>query len=211
MRAWIYDRLFHSLSKDWYSAILSALPNGARMLDVGVGTGSSLLSNASLVQDKNMRVEGIDINASYLKACQAKIDALGVGEHISVREWSVYDLDEGDQYDAVYFSASFMLLPDQGAALEVVKRCLKAGGHVCFTQTFETKRTRFWEVVKPLLYMFTSVHFGVVTYEQPFLELLASHGFEVTRNELLRTQGPREMRAIMATPKAVAVSEPTAG
>jgi len=204
MRAWIYDRLFYSLSKHWYRSVLNALPEGARLLDVGVGTGTSLLANADLVRQRGARVEGIDINMSYLKACQAGIDALGVGDCIRVRERSVYDLTPallgGELYDAVYFSASFMLLPDQRAALRVVRACLKPGGQVCFTQTFETQRTRFWEVVKPLLYLFTTVHFGVVTYEGPFLEMLREEGFEVTRNEVLRLQGSREMRVVMAKP-----------
>ena len=204
MRAWIYDKLFYSLSKHWYRAVLNALPERARLLDVGVGTGTSLLANADLVRERAVRVEGIDINTSYLRACQEKIDALGVGDLISVRERSVYDLTPellgGELYDAVYFSASFMLLPNQRDALRVIKGCLKLGGQVCFTQTFETKRTRFWEIVKPLLYLFTTVHFGVVTYEAPFLEMLREEGFEVTRNEVLRLQGPREMRVVMAKP-----------
>ena len=201
MRAWIYDRLFYSLSRDWYRAILSGLPEGSRVLDVGVGTGSSLISNADLVREREMKVEGIDINESYLKACQEKLEEGALTDVISVRAQSVYDLDPDDKYDAVYFSASFMLLPDQREALKVVRRCLKPGGHVCFTQTFETKRARLMEVIKPLLYLFTSVHFGVVTYEEPFIEQLEGEGFKLVRNEVLRIQGPREMRAVMATPE----------
>lgn len=198
MRSWIYDRLFHSLSTDWYRFILNSLPDQCRLLDVGVGTGSSLLSNLDLVRSKQLQVEGIDINTSYLKACQDKIDHLEANEQIQVRYHSVYDLESQPAYDAIYFSASFMLLPDQKHALETIKSCLKPNGYVCFTQTFETKRTRFWEVVKPLLYLFTTVHFGVVTYQPPFLKMLEEAGFEVEVNQVLRNQGSREMRAIMA-------------
>ena len=114
MCAWIYDRLFYNISKEWYRKIL----------------------------------KGIDINTSYLKSCQEEI---GVSDHIKVRQQSLYDLDPEDRYDAIYFSASFMLLPNQEEALKVAQQSLTESGQVCFTQTFETKRTRFWEIVKPLL------------------------------------------------------------
>ena len=199
MRAWIYDKIFHPLSKRWYRTVLASLPEGSHVLDVGVGTGSSLISNADLLIERNMNVTGIDIDAQYLKACRKRIDEENLSEYIDVREQSVYTLDESEQYDAVYFSASFMLLPNQKEALEVIKRCLSAGGLVCFTQTFEAKKTRFWEVIKPLLVRFTTIHFGAVTYEKPFLALLEDSGFEVVKNDLIMKRGAnRHMKAIMA-------------
>ena len=202
MRAWIYDLMFHSLSKDWYRFIVDSMPHNIRLLDVGVGTGSSLLSQISLIRNKSIQVQGIDINTKYLQACQTKIQKLQATDCINVREQSVYDLSSDDLFDAVYFSASFMLLPSQREALQVVKGSLRDNGCVCFTQTFEKKRARFMEVIKPLLYMVTTVHFGVVTYEEPFLEMLAEEGFEVIQNEILQDQGTREMRAIIARVKS---------
>ena len=202
MRAWIYDRMFHHLSRDWYRFIVNALPEGTRLLDVGVGTGTSLLSQVSLLRSRSIQVQGIDINAQYLKACQAKIDQLNAHDLIQVREESIYNLDAPNQFDAVYFSASFMLLPDQREALRVVKQNLGEGGLICFTQTFEKKRARLMELIKPLLYMVTTVHFGVVTYEEPFLKMLEEEGLEVVTNELLHDQGSREMRAVIASVKA---------
>ncbi|MEC7984317.1 MAG: class I SAM-dependent methyltransferase [Myxococcota bacterium] len=199
MRAWIYDTIFHPLSKKWYRNILSSLPEGSRVLDVGVGTGSSLISNSDLIIKRKMNVMGIDIDPQYLKACRKRIEEENLSQYINVREQSVYTLDQNEKYDAVYFSASFMLLPDQKKALEVIKSCLDAGGLVCFTQTFEAKKTRFWEFVKPLLVRFTTIHFGEVTYEKPFLSLLEDSGFEIVKNDLLMKKGSnRHMKAIMA-------------
>ena len=202
MRAWIYDFMFHNLSKDWYRFIVNALPQNTRLLDVGVGTGSSLLSQVDLLKARSIHVQGIDINTQYLEACQAKIESLKVNDLIQVREQSVYDLNAPNTFDAVYFSASFMLLPQQREALRVVKQSLSDHGLICFTQTFEKKRARLMEVIKPLLYMFTTVHFGVVTYEAPFVQMLEQEGLEVITNELLQDQGSREMRAIIARVKS---------
>ena len=186
MRAWIYDLMFHGLSKNWYRFIVNALPQNTRLLDVGVGTGSSLLSQVDLLKARSIQVQGIDINTQYLEACQAKIESLKVNDLIQVREQSVYDLNAPDTFDAVYFSASFMLLPQQREALRVVKQSLSDHGLICFTQTFEKKRARLMEVIKPLLYMVTTVHFGVVTYKEPFVQMLEEEGLEIITNELLQ-------------------------
>lgn len=198
MRAWIYDRLFHNLSSGWYRSVIEQLPNQAKVLDVGVGTGTSLLDQLDLIRQKEISWCGIDINCSYLEACQQKIDQLEAGDCISVREQSIYDLKEINLLDAVYFSASFMLLPDQKSALETTLGSLKEAGVICFTQTFETKRAPVMEVIKPLLRKMTTVDFGVVTYLEPFIELLSSVGLEVIHNEVMSTQGPREMRIVIA-------------
>jgi ubiquinone/menaquinone biosynthesis C-methylase UbiE len=201
MRAWIYDLLFYRLSSHWYSAVLNQLSSGAKLLDVGVGTGTSLIANAKLLKEKDIHVHGIDINASYLKACQQKIDKNQLNNHIQIQEISFYDLPEAHACDAVYFSASFMLLPDQDAALEVAKKVLSQNGVICFTQTFATKKSLFWEVIKPILWMFTTVHFGKVTYEKDFIELMKKHDLEIIKNELLSTQGSsREMKLMVAKP-----------
>lgn len=198
MRAWIYDRLFHNLSSSWYKYVIEHLPRGAKVLDVGVGTGSSLLSQFDLVKDRGLTWTGIDINSAYLRACQESIDRIGAGDHIKVREQSIYDLEESELLDAVYFSASFMLLPDQAQALVTSLGSLKPEGVICFTQTFETKPAPLMEIIKPLLRKVTTVDFGVVTYQAAFLELLSSCGLTPVHNEVMSTQGPREMRIIIA-------------
>jgi ubiquinone/menaquinone biosynthesis C-methylase UbiE len=205
--AWIYDLLFYRLSSHWYIAVLNRLSNGAKLLDVGVGTGSSLIANAGLLKEKDIHVHGVDINQAYLKFCQKKIDRNQLNDYISIQEISFYDVPVTTKYDAVYFSASFMLLPDQNAALEVAKKILNENGMICFTQTFSKEKSIFWEIIKPILWVFTSVHFGKVTYEKDFIELMTQHDLEIVHNELLSTQGlrkQREMKLMIAKPKASA-------
>lgn len=198
MKAWIYDLFFKNLSSYWYRQVIEYLPKQAKVLDVGIGTGASFFSQLSLVKEKELQWLGIDINGPYLKACQERIDEENAGSHIQVREQSIYDLKESELLDAVYFSASFMLLPDQGQALDVALDSLKPEGMICFTQTFETKKAPLMEIIKPLISKFTTVDFGVVTYQEPFLQLLAKHGLEAVHNKVMSTQGPREMRIIVA-------------
>ncbi|MFT4624923.1 MAG: ubiquinone/menaquinone biosynthesis C-methylase UbiE, partial [Myxococcota bacterium] len=124
VRALIYDTAILPLTSKWYRRVLDFVPPGASMLDVGIGTGSALMRNARVVKAKRLDVVGVDIDADYVKRCQKHIWKEGLGRHVRVFLQSVYDHD-GGPYDAVYFSASFMLLPDPAAALHHVSTLLR--------------------------------------------------------------------------------------
>lgn len=189
MRARIYDAAIVHLTAGWYRAVLARLPRGCRLLDVGIGTGSALLANAALLTERQVRVVGVDIDAAYVERCRRAIGAAGLAERIAVQRESV-TAHRGGPYDAVYFSASFMLLPDPAAALRHVGTLLAPGGRVYFTQTMEHHRSRLLEVVKPLLRRLTTIDFGRVTYEPEFRQAIAAGGMRVEELTMIEP-GPR--------------------
>ena len=50
LRGWLYDRLVAGMTTDWYREVLARLPDGARLLDVGIGTGAALAGCADVVK-----------------------------------------------------------------------------------------------------------------------------------------------------------------
>ena len=64
VRAWIYDRAILSLTAGWYAEVLGRVPERARLLDVGIGTGGALVANADLVRSRRLRIHGIDVDAA---------------------------------------------------------------------------------------------------------------------------------------------------
>lgn len=177
-RALIYDAAIVRLTAGWYRAVLEMLDPGCRLLDIGIGTGSALLANAALLQEKRIRVTGLDIDRDYVERCRRAVAARGLAGVVEPRLESVYDHRDGP-YDAAYFSASFMLLPDPPAALRHVRSLLRPGGRIYFTQTFEHAPSRAVETLKPLLRLITTIDFGRVTYESDFRRALADGGEEV--------------------------------
>ncbi len=199
MRAWIYDKAIVSLTSSWYASVLARLPDGARLLDVGIGTGSALARNADQVHRKDIRVIGVDIDADYVKSAKKAVVDSGLSDRVEVRLESIYD-HSGGPYDAIYFSASFMLMPDPPAVLRHVTTLLADGGELYFTQTFQDKPSKFLEKAKPLLKKVTTIEFGKVTYEEDFLQTIASGGVEIIALEKLGSHGARSYRMAVGRP-----------
>ncbi|HEB77516.1 MAG TPA: class I SAM-dependent methyltransferase [Methylothermaceae bacterium] len=199
LRGLIYDHTFAKLTINWYRAVLERLPEGAEILDVGIGTGGAAVANASLIQQKRLKILGLDIDADYLDRCRRALARAGLSDHVEVRLESVYD-HQGGPYDAVYFSGSFMLLPDPVAALRHVLIQLKPEGKVFFTQTFHDRRSPLAEKIKPMLHKVTTIHFGQVTYWEDFQRVLEQAGARVKDMVILKQLRNASFRLIEAAP-----------
>ena len=189
-RAAIYDAaIVQRMTASWYRVVLDRLSPGSHLLDVGIGTGGALLANADLVAAKRLHVTGVDIDGAYVERCNRAVAKARLRDRITARLESIYD-HGGGPYEAAYFSASFMLLPDPPAALRHVRTLLTPDAVVYFTQTFEHERSRAMELLKPLLRLVTTIDFGRVTYEDEFRRALADGGLEIAEIETLDA-GPR--------------------
>ena len=190
MRGWIYDRLVAGMTSDWYRG-------GAR---IGCRRGRGCSTSASAPEPRwsaapiwcgtsELQVVGLDIDPDYLRRCRDRA-VLRAGLPAQVRPVlsSVYD-HRGGPYDAVYFSASLMLLPDPAAAIAHVAGLLAPDGRLFATQTFQHRRSPLLERVKPMVRHVTTIHFGRVTYEEDFRRAFADAGVDLV--ELVTMRGTR--------------------
>lgn len=203
MRARIYDAAILPLTTRWYRAVLERIPADARLLDIGVGTAGALCKNATLVRERNLSVLGVDIDAHYIERANERIEASGLRDQVKVRLQSIYDCDDAP-FEAAYFSASFMLLPDPAAALKQVMGQLTPDGQIFFTQTFQDRRSPLMEKAKPLLKKITTIDFGTVTYEEDFTRTVTGAGLEIVDSVVLGKSGSRSYRMIVGRPADVA-------
>lgn len=89
------------------------------MLDIGTATGQPLKS--IIDSFKNAEVVGIDIDKSYVPACQKLFKD---HPNVTIKLMNFYDLDlefPNTMFDTIIFGSSFMLMPDQSKALELAK------------------------------------------------------------------------------------------
>lgn len=195
MRGLIYDLTFRKLTIGWYAQVLRRLPDGARLLDIGIGTAGALSENAPLVQDKGLKITGVDIDPDYVRRARRNIAKAGLSDRVDVLLESIYD-HKGGPYDAAYFSASFMLLPDPVGALHHISELLSDDGRLFFTQTFENKRSVVVEKAKPLLKKVTTIDFGAVTYREDFERTLDEGGVGIVHAEDLKVGRSRTYRLV---------------
>ena len=73
IRSFIYDTLILRLTSRWYAEVLRRVPEGATVLDVGIGTAGALLANDEGGERKRLRVVGIDIDADYIARARQRL------------------------------------------------------------------------------------------------------------------------------------------
>lgn len=100
-RAALYTAALTSTTTPWYASVLSRLPRGSTLLDVGIGTASALLAHAHLLRERQLRVVGVDYDGAYVAAAAAAIAQAGMTDVIAVVHASIYDYDPSTAVVAV--------------------------------------------------------------------------------------------------------------
>jgi SAM-dependent methyltransferase len=204
-KSYIYDIIILRMTEVWYRTVLQKLDDESILLDVGIGTAGALLRCVDLIQEKNLKVIGIDIDASYVQAGILTVEEMGLDDRISIDVVDVYagkeavlqlakklgarENERGQFVDAVYFSGSFSLLPDPVKALQLVSQYVKDGdenkGHVYITQTYQRKTPFFLPYIKPLMKYATTIDFGNLVREEEVLQTFKESGLTVLEHEVI--------------------------
>lgn len=115
------------LSDDWWregtDAFIETLQPGARVLDVGCGSGVK----SKYLVDHGLRVTGIDISEKLLDIARREVPK---GEF---KVFSMTDLDSMSEiFDGVFAQASLLHIPrkDAGGIVEKMVKRLVQGGHL---------------------------------------------------------------------------------
>ena len=132
----LYDRLFTRVFYPRIERVIQSLkiPPGARVLEVGVGTGLSFTAYPTHCQ-----VTGIDLAPEMLEQAQEKIDQNG-WRHLQVMEIDALNLKFGDNsFDYVMAFHVVSVVPDATRLMHEVLRVSKPGATVVIINHFRSR------------------------------------------------------------------------
>jgi methylase of polypeptide subunit release factors len=101
---------------------------GARLLDVGTGTGALAVAFAQVFPQVQVQVLGIDIFDRALGLARQAIAASDVGARVTVRKQDVADFADDAGFDLAWLPAPFLAGPALQAGLQRVVAALRPGG-----------------------------------------------------------------------------------
>ena len=123
----VYDLVFGKVfDHGRQSTIAEADKIGGRILDVGVGTGLSLIDYA-----RTTHICGVDISEPMLRKAQSRVRALGLTNVETLAVMDAKNLAFADSsFDAVVAQYVITAVPDPEATLDDFVRVLKRGGEL---------------------------------------------------------------------------------
>jgi phosphatidylethanolamine/phosphatidyl-N-methylethanolamine N-methyltransferase len=133
----LYDRLFTRVFYPRIERVIGslAISQGARVLEVGVGTGLSLSAYPA-----NCQVVGIDLAPEMLEQAQEKINKNG-WRHLQVMEMDALNLKFSDNtFDYVMAFHVVSVVPDASRLMREVLRVSKPGATVVIINHFRSRK-----------------------------------------------------------------------
>ncbi|KEG13073.1 type 11 methyltransferase [Trypanosoma grayi] len=217
LRSSVCDWITTSMTIVWYREALLQCPMNATVLDVGIGTATGLLANRDIIRSKKLMLTGVEHDEDYVQAAQNNINWYELNDQVNVVHSSILDY-MGSQFDVIFFSGSFMIMPNKVKVLKYCCRMLrgfgtngslaveneKKNGVILFTQTFE-QPTLLGLYVSPLVKCFlkllTTIDFGQVTYEHAFASVLKEAGMRVVSMWAIKESYFRKQVVVIAKPE----------
>ena len=175
-----------------------ALRSGARVLDVGCGTGASALPAADRVGPTG-RVIGVDLADRLLEIARQKAASRNLGN----AEFHFGDMDRlaypGRHFDAVICVFAIFFVPDMAKQLRELWRMVGPDGQLAITtwgpRVMEPAASVFWSAVKELrpdLYLGFNP-WDRITEPAPLRALFAEAG--IANPEIAAEDGRQELRS----------------
>jgi phosphatidylethanolamine/phosphatidyl-N-methylethanolamine N-methyltransferase len=150
--AGVYDLVFGKVfqsGREMAPALLNVFP-GAKLLEVGIGTGLSLP-----LLSKNIDITGIDLSQKMLDYAEKRVKNLNL-KNVRLVKMDATKLEFPDNsFDRVLAAYFISTVPDPVAVVEEMKRVCRPGGYLVFLNHFQSDNGFVGvceKIISPLFY-----------------------------------------------------------
>jgi len=206
-----YSRVsrFYGLLEEWFESgvrrrglELLDIREGEAVLEVGFGTGCSLVQSAASVGNKG-KVYGIDLTPEMIDRAQRRLEKKGLSGRVELREGDARQMPcENGQFDAVYMSAVLELFdtPDIPVVLKEIRRVLKVEGRLgVVSMPMEGhEKSLVWRVYQWFHRMFPRHASCRPIYVE---DSVKEAGFNILKTEETAVAGLFPMKIVLARPE----------
>jgi len=165
-----------------FHKILQRVPQGGRVLDLGVGSGVYLEHSLvrSLIRERKLIVDGVDISEPNVDICRERIKKHGLEENFTVVCQDARTLGATGKYDAILFMESFPCMSKE-LFLDIftnVQSFIKPGGvnylyhNLSDPKKLGTLGVAIGKLCKPAVKLFIGIDFGRLTTTDEMDELV---------------------------------------
>jgi SAM-dependent methyltransferase len=125
------NELIQRMRLTLWDTVHSQLPGGARLLDLGCGTGIDALEFAK----RGFHVVATDWSPQMVERTRARVEAAALGSRVTATHLGIQQLDQlGGEFDGIYSNfGPLNCAPDLGAVAAECARLLRPGGRLVFS------------------------------------------------------------------------------
>ncbi len=165
------------------------LPEGARVVDVACGPGTSVL----LLADRADHIDAVDFSAKMLTRCAAHLESRGL-TNVSLHHGNGMELPLRDEsYHLGLSMFGLMFFPDRVQGMKEIHRVLEPGGHIIIGSWAPAARSPLMQLLFDVLQVLDPSFPGpvsdIASLENPdvFRRELSAAGFSDVRVDLVES------------------------
>lgn len=180
---------------------LLQLAPGERVLELGFGTGNSIINMAASVGPAG-RVYGIDVSPGMLEVARKKINEKGLSDRVELKTGDARELPyEEASFNAVFASFTLELFPpdDIPVVLGQVRRVLRPGGRLGVVSMATVEQGQHASLIEKT-YLWMHRHFPHIVDCRPLdpAQFLRDAGF-VVQSEITMEIWTMPVKAVVGT------------
>jgi len=180
---------------------LLSIKQGEVILEIGFGTGSTLVEMAKAVGDSG-KVYGIDLTPKMVELATNRLHRQKLASKVELREGDARDMPYKNQmFDAVYLASTLELFdtPDIPKVLLEIKRVLKSTGRICVVSI--PKENHESSIVLRMYEWFHKMFPKYASCRPIYVEYsIKDGGYNIIKTEELMMDGLFPMKIVVAKP-----------